>query len=451
MTGYKRFNSHWKHHKESKFGNKYLTKRDILMISLLVLINIFIIGYGKMRDRNLYKELINLQQTVETKSETTSTNKETKIKNIVLNKEVKNKGVVLPRNSNLEKALEGGNLKGLIFGDAIGQGISAETSNTFLSEELGSGIFQAINKLNKDSLKPENYSVGGSTIENTLAYLGDTQGKKSKAFDYSYWIFITGKNEMQTMTPEQFKVLYKMAVSLGEKNGVDVICCTEPPSIDLSSGLVIADNYAAYKKVIEEVALEEGATIIDVYSGYLKKKENGENLSKLVSSGVIPNAAGYKYICGLITEGIVGTNVEYTKAQGSSEIKLLSTYKPIGEITKVQVNNLSSKATTREFNSGDKEVIILNSGRELIFNVPEGQVVGVIVSAIPNENSGSLNVKSKTGSLNKSLKIRGTQVREVSQYISLENNQDLKTTKELILSANGNVNITGVTFVIKLN
>lgn len=443
MRRFKRFN------KRGKNGQKYITKRDIVIIAILVLVNIFILGYGKIKDRNLSKELKKLQETMETKPAATSNKQETETKNAVLAKEVKNKGFVLPRNANLEKALEAGKLKGLIFGDAIGQGLSPETNNTFLSEEIGSRVYQAINKLSKDSLMPENYSVGGSTIENTLAYLGDNEGKKSKAFDYSYWIFITGKNEMETMTPQQFKTLYKMAVSIGEKNGIEVICCTEPPVVELSSGTVIADNYAAYKKVIEEVAAEEGATYIDIYGAYLKKKEGGENLSKLTSTGVIPNASGYKYICELITEGIVGTKVEYTKAQGNGAIKLMATYKPIEEITKTQINNLSSKATTREFNSGDKNAIALNSGKNLTFKVPEGEVVGVIVSAISNENSGTLNVKTKTGILNKSLKLKGSLVKEVSQYISLENNQDIKNSKELILAANGTVNITGATFIIK--
>lgn len=440
--------------KSGKYEKKGFSAKDIAIITILVLINIAIIIYGKFRDKNYAAEYNGSTSTTNSKVEATEKKEEKpateSVKenepNKVLNKEVKNKEVVFPRNSYIENTLNKGKFKGIIFGDSIAQGIGASKAN-ILGDEIASGIFNNINMLTKEAMISDNYSVGGSTIETMLAYIADNKSGKSKAYEYPYWILITGRNEMDAMTVDEFKSLYKIAVSQGERNGIDVICVTEPPEIDMSTGELVESKYSQYQKVIKEVAAEEGATFIDVYNGLLKKRSSGESISKLSSNGVLPNNEGYKFMAGLITEGIVGKNdSEFKKADSKSEVKLMAQYEVEKKVDKLKIQNLATKSTAKEFNTGAGEIISLESGAELSFTIPEGQPVGAIVTLVTNFNNGSVEVKTKDEEISKVLKPLSGTAKEVSYFIPLEK---LKNSKELLVVSRGETHLSGVVFITK--
>ncbi|MPM84870.1 hypothetical protein SDC9_131946 [bioreactor metagenome] len=251
---------------------------------------------------------------------------------------------------------------------------------------------------------------------------------------------------MNAMTVDEFKSLYKIAVSQGERNGIDVICVTEPPEIDISTGELVDSKYSQYQKVIKEVAAEEGATFIDVYNGLLKKRSSGESISKLSSNGVLPNNEGYKFMAGLITEGIVGKNdAEFKKADSKSEVKLMAQYEVDKKVDKLKIQNLSTKSTAKEFNTGDGKVATLYAGEETSFKVPEGQIVGVVITLIANYDEKSVEVKSKSGQLIKALKLTSGPSREASYFISFENSN----ANELLINPKLDTYLSGVTMIIK--
>lgn len=424
--------------------NRTFSKKDIIIITVLIVINLVIIMFGKIRDRNYAKELTSLSQTnnnVEIAEKGQATNEEVKK---ILVKEVKNKEIVFPRNSYIEEALNQSKFKGIILGDSIAQGSGASKPN-ILGDEIGGTIFSSLNMLTKETLISDNYSVGGSTVENMLAYISDSSSKKSKAYEYPYWILITGRNEMETMTVEEFKALYKTVVAQGEKNNIDVICVTEPPEINISTGELVEGKYSQYQKAIEEVAAEEGATFVDVYNGLLKKKNAGENISKLSSNGILPNNEGYKYIAELITEGIIGNNVEFKKSETKSTTKLISQYEVNDTVAKTKVQNLSTKSTAKEFNTGNGSVMTLGVGENTSFKMPDGQVTGVVITLIATNNGGNVEVKTKDGQLSKTLKSSSGQVKEISYFISLK---DIKDLKEILLVPKGDIYLSGVTVVL---
>jgi lysophospholipase L1-like esterase len=436
-------------YKRSKHLKNFFSDRDIVIIAILIIINIAIIGYGKVRDRNSTKELLSLHETSTNENQTKSESPKDEGKNEILINEIKNPQIIFPRNSNMEKFLKEGKFKGLILGDSIGQGLGDGVKLDLLSEEIGNGIFSNIKMLTKEDLMPINYSVGGSTVETMLSYIADNDKGKSKAYEFPYWILVTGRNEIEAMTVEEFKSLYKMVVALGERNGVDVICVTEPPQINMSTGKLVEDNYLKYKKVIEEVAKEEGATFIDIYNALLKKKDSGENISKLSSNGILPNSDGYKYIAELIVEGIVSKSTELKPSQEKSEVKLLTVYNSKEDVVKIKPKNLVTKTTAKEFNTGNIEVISLGAGEATTFAIPAGEVTGMVVTLIPNSSGGSVEFKSKNGELSKLLKPSGNQTKEISYFISLENIKEIKNIKEIIASPKGNVYVSGVTFIMK--
>ncbi|MPM89113.1 hypothetical protein SDC9_136221 [bioreactor metagenome] len=159
----------------------------------------------------------------------------------------------------------------------------------------------------------------------------------------------------------------------------------------------------------------------------------------------MPNNEGYKYIAELITEGIIGNNVEYKKSEAKSTTKLISQYEVNDTVAKTKVQNLSTKSTAKEFNTGNGSVMTLGVGENTSFKMPDEQVTGVVVTVIATNNGGNVEVKTKDGQLSKTLKSSSGQVKEISYFISLKEIKDLK---EILLVPKGDIYLSGVTVVL---
>ncbi|MNJ90415.1 Pectate lyase superfamily protein [compost metagenome] len=348
--------------------------------------------------------------------------------------------------------------KGMAVGDSICQGAGAE-------DVLGIWAWITATKLQikfgntTNSWHVSNFGVGGSTIYNNIAYLShlldeNLKPEKGKAFSYDYWVIITGRNDSTQVALADFSNMYRTAVRSGIRAGIDVICVTEPPTINITTGEIEDLLYPEYANIIRRIAAQEGASLVDAHAEWMYQKLIGTDLRTLSSDGTHPNNAGYAIIGDLIYRCMIDASTPCEILKNENDPNRLgyyaqSTYKTKDTyLTSVVVPEVTTATTSRKEATGVNEAIKISNGGYAQFLIPNCRIEGVIITFIAG-NSGKIEVQSPWGLTLAPFEIQspGGSVREFSVYAYGNSNFTVNPVSAgdiLVRAKNGDVIITGV-------
>lgn len=296
-------------------------------------------------------------------------------------------------------------IKGYVLGDSIGAGNgSSEYSKCWFYV-----LCKAIRDLVDTSLPASNFSpvvqaVGGQNIYNVIPNVGlltDTTltsfGGNSTPFKADYWCICTGRNDSnkKSVPIEDFEKLYRYSIQSALRHNIDVFCFTEPPKIDMSTGLIHSDevDYPEYADVIRRITMEENVSIVDVHYYLLKKLETGEDIRKYYSDGVHLNDLGNQLMSDLCLKCIKTSS--QSKSINKSSGKIVKTF-----ITPQNSHNLSDidgLGNTRVAMNNENKSIILNQGESISFDIGCIEAEYVFISGIMKASSGNFTVQCPEG------------------------------------------------------
>lgn len=348
--------------------------------------------------------------------------------------------------------------KGMAIGDSICQGAGAE-------DVLGIWAWITATKLQTkfgnttNNWHVSNFGVGGSTIYNNIAYLShlldeNLKPKKGKAFSYDYWVIITGRNDSAQIPLADFTNMYRTAVRSGIRAGIDVICVTEPPTINMTTGEIEDVLYPEYANVIRRIAAQEGTSLVDVHAEWLYQKLIGTDLKTLSADGTHPNNAGHAIIGDLIYRCMIGESQPSQTLKNDNDPNRLGYYVQSQYTTKetyltsVVTPEVTTATTSRKEATGVNSAIKISSGGYAQFLIPNCRIEGVIITFIAG-NSGKIEVQSPWGLTLAPFEIQSPSgnVREFSVYAYGNSNFAVNPVSSgdiLIKAKNGDVVITGV-------
>ena len=232
--------------------------------------------------------------------------------------EIAKKQTIYNRNRNTGRILANkGAFKTLDLGDSIANGSGASEYSKIWAYQLQLKLQAINNNMTNSDFHVRNNGVGGQTIANVVNYISydldvKKNPKKSYWSEYKNAVIMTGRNDWQTLSLIDFEYLYRMTVRQLKNNNIDVICCSEPPKLDMSSGDILdgievvsgkVNNYYEYKEIIKKIAEDEGVSFVDIWEEFRYKKEVlKEDIRNYSSDGTHPNDSGHALISDLILE-----------------------------------------------------------------------------------------------------------------------------------------------------
>ncbi|WP_153041013.1 GDSL-type esterase/lipase family protein [Clostridium magnum] len=298
-------------------------------------------------------------------------------------------------------------IKAYITGDSIGAGNG--------SSEYGKTWFYRLSQKVRDvvalgqpmtGFNPLCVAVGSQDIRSVIPNVGMITGKdltskslNTTPFTYDYWFICTGRNDANNnhVDIKLFENLYRLAVRMGIRNGIDVFCMTEQPMIDMVTGEIMEtekDYYNLYADVIRRVAVEEGASLIDVNKHWYDLKEQGIDLKLYTADGTHPNDTGNEKMANLCRDCLLATPT-VTNENIYKDGKVVKTlFEPNLAYNVATVTGIGN---SRKTYLGLDEAIVLNDGESAQFYVGDIAVDYVFVAGLMKASTGTITVQTPTG------------------------------------------------------
>jgi len=229
--------------------------------------------------------------------------------------------------------------------------------------------------------------------------------KKSFAYGYPYWIIMTGRNDCSQLSLADFEYYYKLIVKMARMNGIDVICCTEPARINITTGAIVdgIDNtYPDYAEVIRQIASSEGCSLLDLYKEWLYMASiDGTDLRTLSTDGTHPNDAGHQIIANKMIDLISTT----PSAQSIAKVDLYSDYRLIPQLSinaptsgVFTLDDISAQAQTAYWKrTGNDKAYHITSGNYAQWEIPKLKADYIFVNVVATISLGSLTVQCPGG------------------------------------------------------
>lgn len=322
---------------------------------------------------------------------------------------VETNDVIRPRHSYLSSRFRNGRFKGLLVGDSIAEGSGASNVTFRMDQQLAGKLVNAYDGV-KNDWAPVNYGVGSSTIANMIAYLSHKldsnadEVAKGHAYSYPYWIFVMGRNDSVSVDIKEFSRLYRTAVRLGIRAGIDVICVTEPPKIDMATGNENDPSYPWFATEIRKIALDEGASLVDFHKHLYNLRADGQDLRTYSADGVHPNDAGYEIMADLIFKCMTGLSIPVTKKSSPLESPRLGYYvqsqfnyfnSSLASV--IPVTGLTTLGTARSAQTGVNDVIEIQAGGYADFYIGGTTYESLTLTMLNKTGTGSARVESPAG------------------------------------------------------
>lgn len=415
-----------------------------------------------------YKELKNIKETVE--STNPSANLQGQINDInasldkiqqelSLNSKNRYNEVLVARHSNVYSKLYSKKaIKSLVGGDSISQGAGSTTGQKSWWYRFGEKVGLKLNGVADWNSIPDNVGQGGKNICNFINhisydYFTDRDGvlttKKSYPYTgYDLWFLMTGVNDCNPssnvgISLKDFELFYRMAVRMARNNGIDVICCTEPPYVNPSNGEIdstLEERYNPYAEIIRNIASTEGCSLLDLQKEWHYMKElDGVNLATLTSDGTHPNDAGHEVISELAYKLIFTqptTNI-INNSNLSREYNLvpqLLTSNPIaGTFTQEDITTVAYTSYFKR--TSNNKAIKVTNGNNIMYQVHSVHLDFIFVNVVEKLTTGTITVQSPSGKTIGTITSQGTL--QMEKTFIFKSDETIKANTYIKLSVTG--------------
>lgn len=385
--------------------------------------------------------------------------------------EIGKKKIIYSRNRHTGRILANrGAFKTVAVGDSICNGSGASEYAKIWVYQLQLKLQKINNNMTNDDFHVRNNGVGGQTIANIVNYISYDLNE-NKAPKKAYWneyknaIIMTGRNDWQSLSLEDFEYLYRLTVRQFKNNNIDVICCSEPPKLDMTSGNIVdgvevvngkTNNYYEYKEVIKRIAESEGVSFIDIWEELKYRKNSlGEDIRKYSSDGTHPNDLGHELIANLILECCKGISMpNNTKTDDFEEIerRFISQYiyEPYSTSNAelVDVSTVTSYTSRREHvGDSERKAWCIKPGGSIKFPISLIENNIILITAIMKLTTGKIQVQCPTGLNVDTRSIMTPFVAEHTYMLRIKNDNYPPTSSVVINAIDGDVYIQNITVI----
>lgn len=365
---------------------------------------------------------------------------------------------VIVRHTHLDKHTTIGNyIDWFVTGDSIGEGAGSSSYPNTWYWKLAGQLQVYFNRGTTSDWAGLICATGGQSIPNVIPYLSHNLttepnsmvSEKSSAYNYHAWVVCTGRNDCTSMSLSDFKKLYRLAVRQGIRAGIDVICMTEPPSINTSDWSINDPYYPEYAQAIRDIAADEGASLVDVHKDFLEQYNvYGISPQILMADVAHPNDAGHLRISNLMFSCFTAPSDSKTYKDFDDEYLLKCIPQTQFNMGTDQAISVVTANTARGLWKGSLTAVKIASGATLSISMPSIDWDYMIVTFINKLSTGTATVQSPTGfNVQTGITFSSDYTREVSHLIKTTNTTTLSKNSISIIASGGDVYVSGITVI----
>lgn len=294
-----------------------------------------------------------------------------------------------------------------MIGDSICQGTGSSSNAYMMNYVVGGKLYRDFGD-SGNAWSPANYGVGGSTVANCLAYVGhvaelDTV-KQGHVFKYPYIVIVTGRNDCTNLLLPEFSRLYRLLVRTAVQAGIDVICMTEPPKLNMTTGAVEDVEYPPFTNEIRKIATQEGVSLVDTHKEFLyRMNQLKEDIRSYSSDGVHPNDAGYSVMGDMLYQWIIGEPIPTSEIVSRFESKFLNKYvtnyfvpTTVSNASIASLASVTTATTIRKEQDGNSGIIEILDGGYVDFSADFTKIEYVLPTIVNTSGAGTLEVYCPT-------------------------------------------------------
>lgn len=313
---------------------------------------------------------------------------------------------------------------------------------------------------------PSNNAVGGSTIACAICYLATVSDATTNMPQASPATANIGgvlmepiRNSANNITLSDYEALLRSAIRAVIRTGKDCVIVSDPPAMSGSTVLDDDTNWTPWLSLTAQIAAEEGAAFVDVWTYLMHLRASGQDISLYLQDGVHPNDSGHALIADLVfktitTKPTIESPISASRATNVGWSHAISVYSPSFSDVSLADFSLDGAATARMAQTGELTAkgYLLADGQSVLFRspIPAYGVIPHIVT-VPG-STGTANISyngisagtlSGGGSFRREFMIASLFV----NYGGSGANQRGIVADVAITASGGQVLVTGATFI----
>lgn len=352
---------------------------------------------------------------------------------------------------------------GIPQGIAVGNSIMAGTGATGFSQSLTARLgvkLQAYTGVGtSNDWTPENRGVGGSRTSTCVGWIADIVDPTdvrgavlTNPFikNKNYCLIMTLRNDLAAPAEDTLEMLMFIFRNLRAK-GVEAILITDPPRINVA-GKIDDSLFKPFYDVALFAAVQEGATVVDVWKYFTLLENQGTDISQYYSDFVHLNDSGYDLVADLVFKSMtspVNSNIPVPVGCRVRDNDYNTVFLRNGGTVSATSIISTTATTSRQVLTGESEprAYVMNDGDTLSMRGPStctgliihllGGVSGNIIVRYRNQIVSAANQSSDP-----------TFIREFSRLSRIPTSQSVYDTfGDIRIDSVGTNRILGVTFL----